>query len=152
MILFIKLPSNSQSLNQCFKNVKSCAWIYTRRTQSMKLSIDQIVNYRSKSIPIDINRSQLIDWYWKSMTNSWSNANFSFQFIASYVWYSIEKLTSDLLFGLSLSNYQFSQHSSYTLFSAGWENWGQDKNDKVNLSNIQFVFCPSFQWLFSRPS
>ena len=32
--------------------------------------------------------------------NSWSTANFSFQFIASYVWYSMEKLADDLLFGL----------------------------------------------------
>ena len=31
-----------------------------------------------------------------------SKANFSFQFIASYVWYSMEKLAGDLLFGLNL--------------------------------------------------
>ena len=29
--------------------------------------------------------------------NSWSNTNFSFPFIASYVWYSMEKLAGDLL-------------------------------------------------------
>ena len=28
---------------------------------------------------------------------SWSNANFSFQFIASYVWYSMENLPGDIL-------------------------------------------------------
>ena len=44
--------------------------------------------------------------------NSLSNANFSFQFIANYVWYGIENLAGDLLLGLSLSNYQFSQHCS----------------------------------------
>ena len=35
-------------------------------------------------------------------TSSRSNANFSFQFIASYVWYSMENLAGDLLFGLKL--------------------------------------------------
>ena len=35
-------------------------------------------------------------------TNSRSNTNFSFQFIASYVWYSMEKLAGDLLFGSKL--------------------------------------------------
>ena len=35
-------------------------------------------------------------------TNSWSKTNFSFQFIVSYVWYSVEKLAGDLLFGLKL--------------------------------------------------
>ena len=34
--------------------------------------------------------------------NSRSKTNFSFQFIASYVWYSIEKLAGDLLLGLKL--------------------------------------------------
>ena len=37
-----------------------------------------------------------------SSTNSRSNANFSFQFIASYVWYSMENLAGDLLLGLKL--------------------------------------------------
>ena len=32
----------------------------------------------------------------------WSKANFSFQLIASYVWYSMEELAGDLLFGLKL--------------------------------------------------
>ena len=32
--------------------------------------------------------------------NSRSNANFSFQFIASYVWYSVENSAGDLLLGL----------------------------------------------------
>ena len=31
----------------------------------------------------------------------WSKANFSFQFMAGYVWYSMEKLASDLLFGFN---------------------------------------------------
>ena len=31
-----------------------------------------------------------------------SKANFSFQFIASYVWYSMEKLAGELLLGLNL--------------------------------------------------
>ena len=35
-----------------------------------------------------------------SSSNSKSKANFSFQFIASYVWYTVEKLAGDLLFGL----------------------------------------------------
>ena len=35
-------------------------------------------------------------------TNSRSKANFSFQFMTSYVWYSMEKLSGDLLFGLKL--------------------------------------------------
>ena len=35
-------------------------------------------------------------------TNSRSKANFFFQFIASYVWYSMEKLAGDLLSGLKL--------------------------------------------------
>ena len=35
-------------------------------------------------------------------TNSRPKANFSFQFMASYVWYSMEKLAGDLLFGLKL--------------------------------------------------
>ena len=43
-------------------------------------------------------------------------ADFSFQFIASYEWYSME----------NLHNYQFSQHCSYVLFRTGWENQGQD--------------------------
>ena len=34
--------------------------------------------------------------------NSRSKENFSFQFIASYVWYSMENLAGDLLFGLKL--------------------------------------------------
>ena len=29
--------------------------------------------------------------------NSWSNANLSFQFVASYVWYSMENLARDLM-------------------------------------------------------
>ena len=37
-----------------------------------------------------------------SSANSWSKANFSFQFMAGYVWYSMEKLAGDLLFGLKL--------------------------------------------------
>ena len=48
----------------------------------------------------------------------------SLHFIASCVWYSMEKLAGNLLRGLL--NYQLSQHSSYTLLSAGWENWGQN--------------------------
>ena len=30
----------------------------------------------------------------------WSKSNFSFQFIVSYVWYTVENLACDLLFGL----------------------------------------------------
>ena len=33
-------------------------------------------------------------------SNSWSNTKFSFQFLASYVWYSVEKLAGDLFLGL----------------------------------------------------
>ena len=32
--------------------------------------------------------------------STWSNANFSFQFIVSYVWYIMENLAGDLLLGL----------------------------------------------------
>ena len=32
--------------------------------------------------------------------NGWSTANFSFQLIASYVWYNVENLSGDLLLGL----------------------------------------------------
>ena len=46
-----------------------------------------------------------------------SKTNLSFQFITSYVWYSKENLAGDILSGLKLLTYQFSQHSSYTLFS-----------------------------------
>ena len=35
-------------------------------------------------------------------TNSRSRRNFSFQFMVSYVWYSMEKLAGDPLFGLKL--------------------------------------------------
>ena len=35
-----------------------------------------------------------------SSPNSRSKKTFSFQFVASYVWYSMEKSTGDLLFGL----------------------------------------------------
>ena len=34
------------------------------------------------------------------LSNSRSSANFSFQFIASYVWYSLENLAGDLLMGV----------------------------------------------------
>ena len=47
-----------------------------------------------------------------SPTNSRSNANFSFQFIASYVWYSMENLAGDLLLG-SNANFSFQCIASY---------------------------------------
>ena len=43
----------------------------------------------------------IFQWYTLLLsTNSRSKANFSFQFMASYVYYSMEKLAADLLFGL----------------------------------------------------
>ena len=45
-----------------------------------------------------------------------SKANFSFQIIASNVWYSMEKLAGDLN----------SQYLSYNLFRAGGENLGSE--------------------------
>ena len=43
-------------------------------------------------------------------------ANFSFQFIASYVWYSMEKLAGDLLLG-SKANFSFQFMASYVWYS-----------------------------------
>ena len=45
-----------------------------------------------------------------------SKANFSFQFIASYVWYSMEKLVGDLLLG-SKANFSFQFIASYVWYS-----------------------------------
>ena len=43
-------------------------------------------------------------------------ANFSFQFIASYVWYSVENLAGDLLLG-SKANFSFQFITSYVWYS-----------------------------------
>ena len=45
-----------------------------------------------------------------------SKTNFSFQFVASYVWYSMEKLTGDLLLG-SKTNFSFQFVASYVWYS-----------------------------------
>ena len=41
----------------------------------------------------------LFGWFNLLNPNSWSNVNFSFQFIAVYVWFNMEKLAGDLLLG-----------------------------------------------------
>ena len=74
--------------------------------------------------------------------NNQSKANFSFQFITSYVWYIVEKLAGDLLFGL---NYQFSQCSLYTLFMAGWESFSPSSSQQLPFS---LFFCVGVIFVF----
>ena len=70
-------------------------------------------------------------------SNSRSNANFSFQFIASYVWYSTEKLAGDLLLG-SNANFSFQFIASYVWYSSqrNWQViscWDQMQTPPFNL-------------------
>ena len=65
---------------------------------------------------------------------SWSNADFSFQFIASYVWYSMENLAGDLLLG-SNANFSFQFIASYVWYSM--ENLA---GDLLLGSNANFSF------------
>ena len=49
-------------------------------------------------------------------------ANFSLQFMARYVWYSMEKLAGDLLFGLKLVKLSILPMLFIQLFREAWEN------------------------------
>ena len=82
------------------------------------------------------------------LCNSWSKANVSFQFIASYVWYSMENLAGDLLFGLKFVKLSILPTLFILLFSTGWENWGQDtwvlkgwSQDMCKGTEISTVTC-----------
>ena len=49
-------------------------------------------------------------------------------------------------------NYQFSQHSSYTLFNTGWENWGDDTWElRVNkqAASLDKTISPREESLFN---
>ena len=61
--------------------------------------------------------------------------NFSFQFIASYMWHSMENLASDLLFGLT-SKYKFSQHSPHILLRRERVHYWQSLITSVPISDI----------------
>ena len=56
------------------------------------------------------------------------------------------------LVGVSLLIYQFSQHSSYTLFNTGWENWGDDTWElRVNkqAASLDKTISPREESLFN---
>ena len=104
--------------------IKVCGWspLHTdaqtsEHTQSLRIpSLDPLANLKLQPILCGILQSAQLHFTCTIISaiasgtqsisanplspNSWSNANFSFQFMASYVWYTMDKLAGDLLLGL----------------------------------------------------
>ena len=74
------------------------------------LLLNQVMKFIKTLLATEINQTAYLDslatycianfTFYTLSPNSRSNANFSFQFTASYVWYSMENLACDLLLGL----------------------------------------------------
>lgn len=69
-----------------------------------------------------------------------SNANFSFRFIASFLWYSTEKLPGDLLFGLNFLKTISSPNALHIFFL------GQVERIRSGYFGRQSVYVPLMKW------
>ena len=112
--------------------------IFTSKTGRLLLSVCIPSISLTKSWPWIVRPNTT--WILRTRENRyWSKANFSFQFMASYVWYSMEKLAGDLFVWITVCWTTKSPYPLHTLC------WGQ-----VGRIAVNELSWPKAIWLDSN--